>query len=185
MQQKLTQQKGQQNWLQPDEGLAYCQLNKQLYYKVLHSFYRQYHYLKQRSQLTPESTAQLAHSLQSTAPPGGALRLAKLAKKLAPPAPLPEPQACKILLDAVQHTLVAIEAYLPEPQQENRTKDLLSQLEQHNIEAIKLFKEWSAQEAKSWPSEYQNQIHQALLVFDFKQAYNLLLQGLKKFALES
>lgn len=166
-------------------GLAVCNHNPQLYQRVLRSFLRQHLPLLNKDQLSPEQTGQLAHVFKSSAATIGALRLHKLALRLAPPAPPPTATECLHLLEETQAVLNCIEQQV-EPHQGDPAYTLLrDQLEQHNISAVQLLNNWSADHASQWPTAHRAAIGDALKVFDFDLALRLLEQGKDMFGTDS
>lgn len=172
--------------LDADAGLARCGGKASLYHRLLESFFHQYqpwvHSHPDAALLPPEQVQQLAHNLKSIAPAVGATQLSTVARELAPPAPPPTSQQSGILLSTLTDALLAVQTQFPRCCQNDRVKELLRRLEQHNIEALYLYDEWVSEQASHWPQSSLAAIRNALNDFNFEQAQSLLQRGLRDFA---
>lgn len=168
-------------------ALTCCQQERPLFLRVLASFYQQYAKYLQETYLPAQGAQQLAHDLKSVAPGCGASELAQYASMLAPPAALPSPAQQAELLAHLRTVLKAIESDYPEAlaltqqAQKDSLQELRQALEQHNLNALSMFKQWATQQASAWPAKVTSDIQHALDSFDFKQAKQLLNQALNKY----
>lgn len=172
--------------LDADAGLARCGGKASLYHRLLESFFHQYQPWvdshPDAASLPSEQVQQLAHNLKSIAPAMGATPLSVVARELAPPAPPPTPHQSGLLLSTLNDTLLAVQTQFPRCCQNDRVKELLRRLEQHNIEALHLYDEWVSEQASHWPQSSLSAIRNALDDFNFEQAQGLLQQGLRDFS---
>lgn len=166
-------------------GLARCGGKVTLYHRLLESFFHQYQpwirHQYAHSQVSPAQVQQAAHNLKSIAPAIGALTLSELACELAPPAPPPSAAQSATFIATLNQTLQAIQEQFPSCTHNDRVKELLRRLEQHNIEALNLYDNWASEQAAHWPKTLQQAIKNALEAFNFEQARQLLQQGLTDF----
>ena len=168
-------------------ALIWCQHERPLLLRVLASFYQQYRIYIEQNSLSAQSAQQLAHDLKSVAPSCGASELAQFASQLAPPAPLPSATEQAQLIAHLRAVLSAIEADYPQAlagiqqTQKEPLQELRQALEQHNLNALSMFRQWAAEHALNWPAEVISDIQGALDSFDFKQAKHLLNEALNQY----
>ena len=168
-------------------ALTWCQQERPLLLRVLASFYQQYHRYLRKSSLNAQSAQQLAHDLKSVAPGCGAGELAQFASLLAPPAALPSEAQQAQLLAHLRAVLSAIEADYPQAlvltqqAQKDPLQELRQALDQHNLNALGMFRQWATKHAQGWPVKVTSDIQHALDSFEFKQAKQLLNEALKKY----